>query len=252
VLASYEHFGSVARSLQWDEAAVDLRADAEALAALEPALRRRVRILLAGFCVGEAAVADHLGPFARLGSPAARDTFEAQLRDEERHARFFARAWDEVVQAPDGPRRVLTRPFLDLFEVRLPAVVRELAAEELPLSEAVGLYHMVLEGGVFTAGQVALLELLDDGGPAGLRRGVELVLRDERWHVGFGTRCLLDGTVPAGLLDRLRDEGARAIAAWGPVVPAPVAAHTRRVLHRRLAVVEAGLRHDDGRLAQAV
>ena len=51
--------------------------------------------------------------------------------------------------------------------------------------EAVGVYHMVLEGVVFTAGQLALLELVDDRLP-GLREGTELVLRDERWHVGFG------------------------------------------------------------------
>ena len=52
---------------------------------------------------------------------------------------------------------------------------------------------MILEGVVFTAGQLALLDLLDDRLP-GLQRGTELVLRDERWHVGFGARCLADST----------------------------------------------------------
>ena len=35
---------------------------------------------------------------------------------------------------------------------------------------------------------------LDDDRLPGLREGMELVLRDERWHVGFGTRCLADAT----------------------------------------------------------
>ena len=56
--------------------------------------------------------------------------------------------------------------------------------------EAVGLYHMVLEGVVFTAGQYALLEILDKDRLPGLYEGMELVLRDEKWHIGFGTRCL--------------------------------------------------------------
>ena len=59
---------------------------------------------------------------------------------------------------------MLSPEFLALFEVRLPV-----AASSAP-GEAVGLYHMVLEGVVFTAGQLALLDLLDDRLP-GLRSG---------------------------------------------------------------------------------
>jgi ribonucleoside-diphosphate reductase beta chain len=71
---------------------------------------------------------------------------------------------------------------------------------------------MVLEGVVFTAGQLALLDLLDDRLP-GLREGTELVLRDERWHVGFGARCLADLDYDeAGILE----EGSRAAALWAP------------------------------------
>ena len=78
--------------------------------------------------------------------------------------------------------------------------------------EAVGLYHMVLEGVVFTAGQLALLDLVDDRLP-GLREGTELVLRDERWHVGFGARCLADLDYDEAAI---LDEGERAAALWAP------------------------------------
>jgi len=253
VLAGYAHFASLARSVQWDESAIDLRADAAAWPALDPPLRRRVEVLLAGFQVGEAAVAEHLGPFAAFGPPAASEVFAAQARDEERHARFFARAWAELAGTAADPRDALTPAFLDLFDRQLPAVVRDLATEDLPLSEAVGLYHMVLEGGVFTAGQATLLELLEDArGLTGLRHGTGLVLRDERWHVGFGTRCLLDAAVPAGTLTRLQEAGARAVRAWGPAIPRRVAERTLFILHRRLAVVEAGVRTGGGRVVEAV
>jgi ribonucleoside-diphosphate reductase beta chain len=88
---------------------------------------------------------------------------------------------------------------------------------------------MVLEGVVFTAGQYALLEALDDRFP-GLRAGTELVLRDERWHVGFGTRCLIDaGLDEAAILA----EGERAAALWAP----EQADRVLSTLRRRLAAI---------------
>jgi ribonucleoside-diphosphate reductase beta chain len=91
---------------------------------------------------------------------------------------------------------------------------------------------MVLEGVVFTAGQLALLETLDDRLP-GLRAGLELVLRDERWHVGFGTRCLLDAGLSADHAQAILDEGERAAAVWAPEQAARVTA----TLRRRLAAI---------------
>ena len=98
--------------------------------------------------------------------------------------------------------------------------------------EAVGLYHMVLEGVVFTAGQYALLELVDDRLP-GLRAGMELVLRDEKWHVGFGTRCLADADVSQADIEAILAEGERAAAVWAP----EQAERVVRTLHRRMAAV---------------
>jgi len=77
---------------------------------------------------------------------------------------------------------------LELFEERLPAMAAELAAGQIPLEEGIALYHMLLEGNVFSAGQRALLEDLEDGALPGVREGVEHVDLDERWHIGFGLR----------------------------------------------------------------
>ena len=196
VFAGYDHFLAIAARSQWDDAAIDLRADARAWPEVADA---RLTELVAGFCVGEEGVAEHLAPFG----PAA-ECFAAQQRDEERHARFFARYAATVGLA--DPRAHVSPAFLELFEVRLPEAAARAGGE------AVGLYHMVLEGVVFTAGQLALLDLLDDRLP-GLRTGAELVLRDERWHVGFGARCLADLDYDEAAI---LAEGEAAAALWAP------------------------------------
>ncbi len=213
MIATYEHFLGLASRLQWEDAAIDLSADA--------APDERVTELLAGFCVGEAAVAEHLHDF--FDGPAAA-CFAAQRRDEERHARFFARYAASV--GLDDPRAHVSEQFMELFEQRLPEAAARAG------TEAVGVYHMVLEGVVFTAGQLALLDILDDQRP-GLRQGTELVLRDERWHVGFGTRCLLDAGLSAAAEAMILEEGARAAGLWAPEQAERVMA----TLQRRLKAV---------------
>ena len=183
-------------------------------------------------------MAEELAPFALAArDETAASCFRLQARDDARHARFFDRVAAEVARAPGagpGERREALRPlvdraFLSLFEERLPRVARELAAEADGLGGAIALYHLVLEGVVFTAGQFAMLTLLEeDEALPGLRQGVELVLRDERWHIGFGARSLaLIDTSPetaAGLLAAAKP----ALDAWGDVVEPPAPnAHAR-------------------------
>lgn len=227
-VAGYGHFVRTARSLQWDERAVDLDEDRVAWPTLEHARRESLTALLAGFCIGEARVADELGPFADAAvDREAAACFDLQAGDEARHARFFGRFAREVMALPEAAlRREASPAFLDLFERHLRDAVRRLKAGASTLEAAVSLYHLMLEGVVFTAGQLAVLELVDDGSLPGLRRGVELVLRDERWHIGFGTKLLsaAGGAAPA------EPSGAaeEAVEAWGGAVPS----HVRdRVLH---------------------
>ncbi len=244
MLAGYRHFLETAASIQWDEAAVDLGGDLPAWTGLPPEEREALLRLIAGFCVGEAAVAAELDPFARA---ADRDPvsacFRAQAADEARHARFFDRAAAEVAGVPGATpaeRREVLRSrlpggFLELFEVRLPDTARRLAAGEERLEAAVALYHMVLEGVVFTAGQTAMLGLLRGSGKLpGVLRGVELVVRDERWHLGFGARCLQDAAISQEASERLVSEGRAAASAWGAVVTPDVAADVERLHRRRL------------------
>jgi ribonucleoside-diphosphate reductase beta chain len=237
-------FSGVVARLQWDATAIDLAPDARAWPELPDERRRRLTTLLAGFCVAEDAVSEHLEPFAaaaRNTSMASAETlmawvFYLQRRDEERHALLFDRIAAEVLGVPGATpaeRRAAARahvpaPLLELFEVRLPALAAELAAGRAGLGEGVSLYHMVLEGIVFDAGQSALLDDLADGALPGVREGVVRIELDERWHIGFGLRCLIESQPSPDLLDALLARAEEAAEAWGDAVPS---ATRERVAH---------------------
>jgi len=242
-------FSQIVARLQWNPMAIDLTADARAWAELPSERRDRLMSLLAGFCVAEDAVAVQLTPFAdaaRGAKLASQESLMAwvfflQRRDEQRHAVLFDRIAAEVLRLPGADaaeRRAAARThvpaaFLELFEQRLPAMAAELAAGRTGLSEGISLYHMLLEGVVFDAGQHALLADLADGTLPGVREGVERTERDERWHVGFGLRCLIETKPSAELLDDLLQRAAKAAAVWGDAVPAAIREESaRKVLHR--------------------
>ena len=242
-------FSQLVARLHWNPMAIDLAPDARAWPELPAERRDRLMTLLAGFCVAEDAVAEQLTPFAdaaREAKLASQESLMAwvfflQRRDEQRHARLFDRIGEEVLGlagATPAERRAAARAhvtpaLLELFEERLPATAAELAAGRRGLAEGVSLYHMLLEGVVFDAGQQALLDDLADGALPGVRAGVERVERDERWHVGFGLRCLIETQPSADILDDLLERAEEAAAAWGDAVPAATRERSaRKVAHR--------------------
>ncbi len=244
MITGYNHFVTLADTLQWDETAVDLTADIEAWPKLEDAENERVLGLIAGFCIGEMSVAGHLGSFQDAASvdDSMAACFRAQARDEARHARFFDRVAAEVAAVPgsaprdrlDVLRARVSPDLVALFEERLPATAQRLAKDHESLTAAVGLYHMVLEGVVLLAGQHALLDTLEhlSVGLPGVRRGMELVLRDERWHIGFGSRVIQSADLVDDELEQLLAEGQTAAKAWGNLI-GPEAIESAAQLHRR-------------------
>ncbi|MFL5859831.1 MAG: ribonucleotide-diphosphate reductase subunit beta [Solirubrobacteraceae bacterium] len=245
MFARLSTFSQIVARLQWDATTIDLAPDGRAWPGLPAARRHRLTTLLAGFCVAEEAVSQHLEPFAE----ATEDTLEAwvfflQRRDEERHALFFDRIAAEVLGLPGATpvqRRAAARAHapaqvLELFEVRLPALAAELAADRSGLCDGVSLYHMVLEGIVFAAGQRALLDDLEDGALPGVREGVEHVDRDERWHIGFGLRCLTEAKPSPDQIHEILARAEEAAVAWGDAVPPAAREHALSMCAHRLAV----------------
>jgi len=242
-------FSRIVSRLQWNPGAIDFSSDVHAWPGLAVERRERLTTILAGFCVAEEAVAVHLTPYAGAARNAKLASHESlmawvfflQRRDEQRHARLFDRIAEEVLALPgDTPdeRRAAAREYapaaiLELFEERLPAMAAGLADGANGLDEAVSLYHMLLEGVVFDAGQHALLDDLEDDVLPGVRTGIERVERDERWHVGFGLRCLIETKPSPELLEDLLARAEDAADVWGDAVPEAVREHSaRKVVHR--------------------
>ena len=249
MITGYGHFVTLAESLQWDEKALDLSADVEAWPQLTDAERRNVLGLVAGFCIAEAAVAEHLTNFQAAASKddSMQACFTSQARDEARHARFFERIADEVIGVPgnnfperlDALRDTANPEIVDLFEERLPSTAARLADDHESLTGAVGLYHMILEGVVLLAGQHGLLDVLDrlSVKMPGLHKGMELVVRDERWHIGFGSRVIQSADLVDDEVSQLLKEGEEAAMAWGNLISDSAIEEAAQLHRRRLRSV---------------
>jgi ribonucleoside-diphosphate reductase beta chain len=238
----------LAETLQWDEATIDLASDKAAWPTLDDTENVRVLGLIAGFCIAESAVSGHLGSFQAAASDDwVAACFRAQARDEHRHARFFDRVAAEVAAVPgadiaarqDILRTLVSPELVALFEERLPAAALRLAEDSEGLSVAVGLYHMVLEGVVLLAGQNALLDTLDRLSVRlpSVRRGVELVLRDERWHIAFGTRMVQGAGLGQDEVEAILALGQAASGAWGDLVSPDAVNRAVRMHRNRLRAV---------------
>jgi ribonucleoside-diphosphate reductase beta chain len=249
MITGYGHFVQLAESLQWDETAIDLTADIEAWGKLEDQEYDQILGLLAGFCVGETSVATHLTSFQAKASTedSMAECFRSQARDEARHARFFDRVVAEVAGVPganmtermESLRDRVSPELLELFEERLPALAHALADDQEELTSAVGLYHMILEGVVLTAGQHALLKALSQLSVKmpGVHKGMELVLRDERWHIGFGSRVIQSADIVDAEMEELLNRGTAASKAWGDLISDDDIDKVRQLHQRRLKAV---------------
>ena len=230
-------------------ASIDFAPDKAAWPRLDDTENAQVLGLIAGFCIAESAVSGHLASFQAAASDDwVAACFRAQARDEHRHARFFDRVAAEVAAVPgtgmaarqDFLRTLVSPELVALFEERLPAAALHLAEDREGLTAAVGLYHMVLEGVVLLAGQNAMLDTLDrlSAGLPGIRRGVELVLRDERWHIGFGTRLVQGAGLGRDEVEALLALGQAAAGAWGALVPPDAAEKAARIHRTRLRALD--------------
>jgi ribonucleoside-diphosphate reductase beta chain len=247
-------FSRVVAKLQWNAEGIDLTPDAAALPELPDARRERLTKLLAAFRVADNSVSENLEPFG----PAAKNSLIAwviflQKRDEKRHATFFDRVAAEVLKLGEtkeergAAARELAPPgIVELFEEELPAMSAAMAEGRMGFEDGLALYHMTLEGMVLSAGQRALLQDLADGALPGVRQGVYHVELDERWHIGFGLRCLIDAKPSRELIDAILARAEEAAAAWGDALPdeirdmiVPMARRRMRVATKQLDALAA-------------
>jgi ribonucleoside-diphosphate reductase beta chain len=65
---------------------------------------------------------------------------------------------------------------------------------------------------------------------------VQRVDRDERWHIGFGLRCLIEAQPSEGVMRELLASAEDAATAWGDIVPTAAREYATRMCARRLAI----------------
>lgn len=196
-----------AKKLLWDPADLDYSQDAAQWAAMPVDQRVAIFGLATGFMVGEEGVALDILPLVLAISDEGRTEETMFLTtfvfEEAKHVDFFRRWFDEVgidIPAMDRqridwlrsqgiePLKPEERHFM--FQTELPKVMRRLIndrSQEAMLDAAVT-YNQFVEGCLAIAGYKVWGEMFEQFGvfPA-LREGLELVQRDERRHIAYGT-----------------------------------------------------------------
>jgi 1,2-phenylacetyl-CoA epoxidase catalytic subunit len=155
------------------------------------------------FLHGEDSVADNLSPYIDAAPLEEQKYFlTTQQVDEARHAVFFARFMNEVLDYDSAAVRdslARTRPeltwgFRNLFAL-LDRTADELRADRSKpkLAAAVTLYHIVVEATVAQTGQHFIDDYLErDGLMPGFHEGMGNVAVDEQRHIAFGVKLLSD------------------------------------------------------------
>lgn len=191
--------------LNWRVSDLDFAQDRNDWLALPDDHKERLLWTLAAFYVAEQRVAATLSPYVAAAPKLEQKIFlTTQLVDEQRHAVFFDRWFQEVVAAGDGDlsvrlkssRQWLGPGFEPLFDHHLEEVTSELRDHPGDIrlfAKAIAMYHIVIEGVLALTGQKFILAWARDNRILpGFRAGFTAVARDESRHVAFGARVIRD------------------------------------------------------------
>ncbi len=212
--------------LNWRVSDLDFSQDVDDWAGLDELHKQRLLWTLAAFYVAEQRVAATLTPYVSAAPDIEQKIFlTTQCVDEQRHAMFFDRWFQEVVAASDGDlaerlkssRRWVGPGFGPLFDKYLEDLTSELREhpEDIALyAKAIAVYHIVIEGVLALTGQKFILAWARNNSLLpGFRAGFTAVARDESRHVAFGARVMKDllardpkliGPIHEGIRESLR------------------------------------------------
>ncbi len=182
-----------AKKLAWDPADVDFSREADDWASREQGMKRLVARLATTFMVGEEAVTLDIVPLLRAISEEGRieeslflTTF---LSDEAKHAEFF-RTWFDTIGDDMDLESLLSDSQRRVFDEELPRAMGRLDTDRSPEAflDASLTYNHFVEGVLAMTGYYAWDRMfsMQDIFP-GMRAGLELVQRDERRHLAYGT-----------------------------------------------------------------
>jgi ribonucleoside-diphosphate reductase beta chain len=184
----------------WSAHAIDLERDkadwAEKVTARE---KDELAYNLSAFFIGEERVATQFTGLVRAYADVREEAFlTTQQVDEVRHAQFFNRFYEQVLQRDgtfeerlDRAREDVNDAFIELFDGHLVQAQDQLLANPSDLEAKVDfvvLYHMVIEGTLALTGQYFIQSYLEQKGFLnGLLEGYTRISQDEHRHVAYGT-----------------------------------------------------------------
>ena len=192
--------------LNWKVSDLDFTQDRLDWAELDDLHKERLLWTLAAFYVAEQRVAATLSPYVSAAPKLEQKIFlTTQLVDEQRHAVFFDRWFEEVAGVKNAgdlnsrlnfSRRWVGPGFAPLFDEYLERVTSDLRdhPDDLALfAKAMAMYHIVIEGVLALTGQKFILAWARNNDILpGFRAGFTAVARDESRHVSFGARVIRD------------------------------------------------------------
>ncbi|MDQ2622097.1 MAG: ribonucleotide-diphosphate reductase subunit beta [Actinomycetota bacterium] len=185
----------------WSAMEIDFSADRAGWDSLTAMQRKSAMWMYSMFFYGEDSVADNLSPYVDAAPTEEQAYFlTTQQVDEARHAVFFNRFFQEVLENGDGTIASAldtTLPQLGwgyrhVFD-RLDRMADELRADRsLPkFAQAITLYHLIVEGTLAQPGQHFIEDHFTKGGELpGFSAGMVHVSRDEQRHIGYGVKTL--------------------------------------------------------------
>ena len=184
----------------WSAHAIDLDRDAEEYATtVTQEEKDSLAYNLSAFFIGEERVATQFSGLVRAYEDQGEESFlTTQQVDEARHAQFFNRFYEQVLQRDgtfdsrlEDARKDVNEAFIQLFDVELVDAQERLLANPKDVEakiDFVVLYHMVIEGTLALTGQHFMQDYLEKRGKlAGLLEGYRRISQDEHRHVAYGT-----------------------------------------------------------------
>jgi ribonucleoside-diphosphate reductase beta chain len=201
----------------WSAHAIDLTEDvrdwSERVTQVE---KDQLAYNLSAFFIGEERVATQFSGLVMSYADQGEEAFlTTQQVDEARHAQFFNRFYDQVLQR-DGTfesrleqaRGDVNEAFIDLFDHHLVQAQQRLVDNPRDLEAKVDfvvLYHMVIEGTLALTGQFFMQSYLEQKGfMKGLLEGYTKISQDEHRHVAYGTWFLKEKCQDPGIRRRVQ------------------------------------------------
>jgi len=188
---------------QWNVSDIDLEKDKQDWKNLSPQQKIVTLVVLSQFLHGEENVARDIEPVLHLrereGKTDEADFIRTFIEDEKKHAEFFQRYFDEVINDPTiDLAHYRLKNYSALFDKALPKAMNRLNDESLSdtklasaLVKAFITYNLVCEGVIAKTAYDGIMQAFKEQNILpGLCQGLRHINTDEARHIAYGVMSI--------------------------------------------------------------